>query len=127
MLRAGTLASPELQALVDKIGGIEKEIEAEQAVIAEKKAEIEKIKAEDQPKPAAEAAGRRARRAGRGPGRQVLPAVRHAGRGHRTLLLAVRHETRLTSLWGQVLHRSILHVWHRTGGVRPRKMLRCQT
>ncbi len=54
MLRAGTLASPELQALVDKIGGIEKEIEAEQAVIVEKEAEIEKIKAEDQQKPAAE-------------------------------------------------------------------------
>jgi len=55
MLAAGTLTSPDLQVIADKIGGLEKEIEAEQAVIAEKKAEIEKIKAEDQPTPAAEA------------------------------------------------------------------------
>jgi hypothetical protein len=48
MLRAGTLTSPELQALVDQITGTEQQITAEEAVIAEKKAEIEKIKAEDE-------------------------------------------------------------------------------
>ena len=46
MLRSGTLASPDLQALVDQITGIEQQIEAEQAAIADKRAEIEKIKAE---------------------------------------------------------------------------------
>lgn len=47
MLRAGTLQSAELQALVDTIGASEQQITAEEAVIAEKRAEIEKIKAED--------------------------------------------------------------------------------
>jgi predicted nucleic acid-binding Zn-ribbon protein len=56
MLRAGTLASPDLQAMVDQITGIEKQIAAEQAAIVEKKAEIEKIKAEDEAQAAAEAA-----------------------------------------------------------------------
>jgi wobble nucleotide-excising tRNase len=48
MLRAGTLASPDLQAMADQIAGIEHQIAAEQAEIDGKKAEIEKIKAEDQ-------------------------------------------------------------------------------
>jgi wobble nucleotide-excising tRNase len=48
MLRAGTFASPELQAMVDQITGIEQQIAAEQAEIAGKRAEIEKIKAEDE-------------------------------------------------------------------------------
>ncbi len=47
MLRAGALASPDLQALADRIAGIEQQIAAEQATIAGKKAEIETIKAED--------------------------------------------------------------------------------
>jgi wobble nucleotide-excising tRNase len=47
MMRAGALASPDLQAMVDQITGIEQQIAAEQALIVEKKAEIEKIKAED--------------------------------------------------------------------------------
>jgi len=47
MMRAGALASPDLQAMVDQITGIEQQISAEQALIVEKKAEIEKIKAED--------------------------------------------------------------------------------
>jgi hypothetical protein len=46
MLRAGTLASPEMQALLDQITGIEQQIAAEEAAIVEKRAEIEKIKAE---------------------------------------------------------------------------------
>lgn len=48
MVRAGALNGAELQPLVDKIAGIEQQITAEEAVIAEKKAEIEKIKAEDE-------------------------------------------------------------------------------
>jgi hypothetical protein len=53
MLRAGQLASPDLQALADPIPVIERQIEAHAAVVAEKKAEIERIKAEDAaPKPA---------------------------------------------------------------------------
>ena len=47
MLRGGTLASPEMQALVDQISGIEKQIAEDEAAIAEKRVEIEKIKAED--------------------------------------------------------------------------------
>ena len=47
MLRAGTLTSPELQAMVEQIAATEQQIAAERAVIVEKKAEIEKIKAED--------------------------------------------------------------------------------
>ncbi len=51
MLRAGTLTSPELHALVEQIEATEQQINAEQAVIVEKRAEIDKIKAEDE-KPA---------------------------------------------------------------------------
>jgi len=47
MLRGGTLASPEMQALVDQISGVEKQIAEDEAAIAEKRVEIEKIKAED--------------------------------------------------------------------------------
>ncbi len=46
MLRAGALVSPEIRAQLDQIDGIEKQISAEEATIAEKKTEIEKIKAE---------------------------------------------------------------------------------
>ncbi len=55
MLRAGTLVSPELQAIVAQIDGFERQIGLEEAEIAEKKAEIEKIKAEDEAQPAASA------------------------------------------------------------------------
>ncbi len=47
MLRSGALASPDLQALADRIAGVEQQIAAEQAAIAGKRAEIETIKAED--------------------------------------------------------------------------------
>ncbi len=47
MVRAGTIVSPEIQALHEQITGVEQEIAAEQAAITEKKAEIEKIKVED--------------------------------------------------------------------------------
>ncbi len=56
MLRAGTLQSSDLQALVDQIVGIEQEIANQQAQIAEKKAAIEAIKAEDEAAAAARAA-----------------------------------------------------------------------
>jgi len=46
MLRAGTLTSTEMQSLLDQISGIEKQIATEEAVIVEKRAEIESIKAE---------------------------------------------------------------------------------
>jgi prefoldin subunit 5 len=47
MLRGGTLIAPPLQALVDQIDGVEHQIAAEKAAIAERRADIEKIKAED--------------------------------------------------------------------------------
>ena len=57
MLRAGTLTCPDLQAFVEKIGGIEQQIAAEESAITGKRAEIEKIKAEhDEAKTAAAAA-----------------------------------------------------------------------
>ena len=58
MLRAGTLVSPEMQVLRDQITGIEQHIAAGETEIAEKRAEIEKIKAEDKAEmaPAAAAA-----------------------------------------------------------------------
>jgi hypothetical protein len=56
MLRAGTLASPEMQALLDQITGIEQQITAEEAVIVERRAEIEKIKAEAKTEKAPDAA-----------------------------------------------------------------------
>ncbi len=46
MLRAGTLACPDLQNFVDKVGGIEQQIASEEAAISGKRAEIERIKAE---------------------------------------------------------------------------------
>ncbi len=46
MVRAGTLASADIRAQLDQITGIEKQIAAEEAAIAEKKKEIEQIKAE---------------------------------------------------------------------------------
>lgn len=55
MLRAGTLQNPDLQALVDQIVGIEQEIANQQAQIAEKKAAIEAIKAEDEAQAKAQA------------------------------------------------------------------------
>jgi uncharacterized phage infection (PIP) family protein YhgE len=57
MLRAGTLTSPELQAMVDQIAASEQQVAAEQSAILEKKAEIEKIKAEDQTPAAGQAEG----------------------------------------------------------------------
>ena len=52
MLRAGELVSPVLKPLVDEIAGFEQQVTAEETQIADKKAEIEKIKAEDEQKPA---------------------------------------------------------------------------
>ena len=48
MVRAGTLKAADLQPLADRIAGLEKQVEAEQAAIAVKRADIEKIKAEDE-------------------------------------------------------------------------------
>jgi hypothetical protein len=47
-LRSGTLADAELQAQADRVAAIEREIGAHQAVVAEKRAEIARIEAEDQ-------------------------------------------------------------------------------
>jgi len=46
LLRAGTLAAAELQPFLDQVRGFEDQIAAEQAAIAGKKAEIEKVRAE---------------------------------------------------------------------------------
>ena len=48
LVRAGTIASPDLKAFVDQITGFERQIAAEQAAVAGKKKEIEAIKAEDE-------------------------------------------------------------------------------
>ena len=59
LVRAGRLSSPDLQVFVEKLAGIEQQIAAEQAAILAKKADIERIKAEDEapaaPAPAAAA------------------------------------------------------------------------
>jgi len=56
LVRAGTIASPDLKGFVDQITGFERQIAAEQAAVAGKKKEIEAIKAEDEAaKAAAEA------------------------------------------------------------------------
>ena len=47
MLRAGTLVSPELSALLEKIIGIEQQISSLEAEITQKKTEIESIRSED--------------------------------------------------------------------------------
>jgi chromosome segregation ATPase len=56
LLRAGTLASPDLKPFLDQIVGLEEQVAAEEAAIAEKRADIEKIKAEDEAAPEAAAA-----------------------------------------------------------------------
>ena len=48
LVRAGSLSSPDLQVFVDTLTAIEKQIAAEQASILAKKADIERIKAEDE-------------------------------------------------------------------------------
>jgi hypothetical protein len=55
LLRAGAISSPELQAFVEQIVGIEQQIAAEQANIAAKKEEIERVKAEHEAEHAAAA------------------------------------------------------------------------
>jgi predicted nucleic acid-binding Zn-ribbon protein len=47
MLRAGTLASPEMKAVLDEITAIEQNIASVEADIKTKRAEIENIRAED--------------------------------------------------------------------------------
>lgn len=46
LLRVGTLAAPELQPFLDQVRGLEDQIGAEEAAIAGKKTEIEKVRAE---------------------------------------------------------------------------------
>jgi wobble nucleotide-excising tRNase len=56
MLKAGALASPDLQAFLDRLKGFEEQIAGQEAAIAGHRAEIEKIKAEEEAiKPAAPA------------------------------------------------------------------------
>lgn len=56
MVRAGALNAAELQPLADRIANLEQQIQDQQAAIAGKRADIEKIKAEDdQPAAAATA------------------------------------------------------------------------
>ena len=73
MLRAGQLASPDLQAMMDQIAGIEQQIAEQQEVIAAKKAEIEKVKAESEAQRAAAAQPAQ-------PGEPAQPAAPPAGR-----------------------------------------------
>jgi chromosome segregation ATPase len=58
MLRAGTLVSPELSALLEKITGIQQQISPLEAEIIQKKSEIESIRSEEKetkaPSPEAE-------------------------------------------------------------------------
>ena len=48
LVKEGRLSSPDLQVFVEKLAGIEQQIAAEQAAILAKKADIERIKAEDE-------------------------------------------------------------------------------
>ncbi len=73
MLRSGALASPDLQALADRIAGIEQQIAAEQAAIAGKKAEIETIKAEDAARANAPAAPAQPQEASPAPAAKFCP------------------------------------------------------
>jgi hypothetical protein len=52
MVRAGTLNAADLQPLADRVIVLEQQIEAEQLAITGKRADIEKIKAEDDVQPA---------------------------------------------------------------------------
>ncbi len=47
LVRAGTIASPDLKGFVDQIAGFEKQIAEQTAAVAGKRKEIEAIKAED--------------------------------------------------------------------------------
>jgi septal ring factor EnvC (AmiA/AmiB activator) len=47
LLRAGSLSSPEFQELADQIAGVERDIAAQRAVIEQKQADIERLKAEE--------------------------------------------------------------------------------
>jgi len=47
MLRAGTLASPDISSLADQITGIQQQIASLETEISQKRAEIESLKAED--------------------------------------------------------------------------------
>lgn len=53
LLRAGTLVAPELHPMREHIDGLIQQIATEDTVIVEKKAKIEKIKAEDEAEKAA--------------------------------------------------------------------------
>jgi wobble nucleotide-excising tRNase len=55
LLRGGALVSSDLQAFVGQIAGIEQQIVAEEASVADKKADIAKIKAEHDAEPVAPA------------------------------------------------------------------------
>jgi cell division septum initiation protein DivIVA len=48
LVRAGTIASPDLKGFVDQIAGFEKQIAEQTAAVAGKRKEIEAIKAEDE-------------------------------------------------------------------------------
>ena len=48
LVRAGTIASPDLKGFVDQIAGFEKQIAEQSAAVAGKRQEIEAIKAEDE-------------------------------------------------------------------------------
>jgi hypothetical protein len=56
LVKAGSLSCPDLQVFVEKLDSIEQQIAVEQAAIAARKADIEKIKAEDAAAHAAAAA-----------------------------------------------------------------------
>jgi hypothetical protein len=47
MLRAGTIASPEMKALLEQITGVEQQISSVEAEINQKRVEIETIRSED--------------------------------------------------------------------------------
>jgi len=49
MLHAGTLASPEMKALLEQVSGIQQQVASSEAEITQKRAEIERIKAEAKP------------------------------------------------------------------------------
>jgi len=75
LVRAGTIASPDLQGFVDQITGFEKQIAEESAAVAGKKKEIEAIKAEDEAAEAKAAEAKAAEATAAAPAPVSAPAV----------------------------------------------------
>ena len=117
LVRAGRLASPDLQVFVDALAAIEQQIAAQQAAIAAKKADIERIKAEHEAEHAAAAAAAPARHRPRSRPRRPL------FRRHRRL----RPQRRRLRPQRQWPRRRCPRSWREMRTRRPLPCRRCRT